>query len=358
MPEAQTKAAPTPTPPPAAAGAIVAVPPKGETPLAPSHAEKIALAKLPADPYHGISQKAFPREQAVKLMAEVNPTDVEIREDGIVFLPEIKYRRRLNDAFGPGGWALMPRTAITMVDNVLTREYALYVDGRFISEARGEQEYIEENGNMTYATAAEGMRSNAMMRCCKDIGIASELWDPNFIGQWKLDHALQAWCAKQHKHKTVWWRKDRPKPFCAGDLLKAADIQKIAEEGDRRPQGAPPKVARPVAAAPPAPAPAPAPAAIATPPAEIPKPVAATPAEGKIEVKFGVTYYEIRLLVDGKEVIGITRKRDHYDLAADAKGMGKQLQVLFGIKAKDGSNRILIDAMDPLPEGGPDAFPF
>ena len=30
------------------------------------------------------------------------------RGDGLLFLPEIKYRRSLNRAFGPGGWALMP----------------------------------------------------------------------------------------------------------------------------------------------------------------------------------------------------------------------------------------------------------
>ena len=28
---------------------------------------------------------------------------------GLIYLPEIKYRRILNQAFGPGGWALMPR---------------------------------------------------------------------------------------------------------------------------------------------------------------------------------------------------------------------------------------------------------
>ena len=34
---------------------------------------------------------------------------------------------------------------------------------------------------MTLAMAEESAKSNAMMRCCKDLGIASELWDPNFI---------------------------------------------------------------------------------------------------------------------------------------------------------------------------------
>ena len=45
---------------------------------------------------------------------------------GLIYLPEIKYRRILNQAFGPGGWALMPYgevshiqvSMITPLDNV------------------------------------------------------------------------------------------------------------------------------------------------------------------------------------------------------------------------------------------------
>src|SRR5579863_8750280 len=31
-------------------------------------------------------------------------------QDGMIYLPEIKYRRILNKAFGPGGWGLAPRS--------------------------------------------------------------------------------------------------------------------------------------------------------------------------------------------------------------------------------------------------------
>ena len=31
---------------------------------------------------------------------------------GLIYLPEIMYRRILNIAFGPGGWALMPKGEI------------------------------------------------------------------------------------------------------------------------------------------------------------------------------------------------------------------------------------------------------
>jgi hypothetical protein len=33
-------------------------------------------------------------------------------KDGVIYLPEIKYRRILNRAFGPGGWGLVPRGSV------------------------------------------------------------------------------------------------------------------------------------------------------------------------------------------------------------------------------------------------------
>lgn len=92
------------------------------------------------DPYFGISTSVFPQKTLKVLMSPINEQDVEIKPDGryvavqygllpqivypqfstlcdtlslfvagLIYLPEIKYRRILNQAFGPGGWALMPR---------------------------------------------------------------------------------------------------------------------------------------------------------------------------------------------------------------------------------------------------------
>ena len=44
---------------------------------------------------------------------------------------------------------------------------------RLVAIARGEQEYFDPSG---IPTATEACKSNALMRCCKDLGIASELW--------------------------------------------------------------------------------------------------------------------------------------------------------------------------------------
>ena len=78
---------------------------------------------------------------------------------------------------------------------------------RFVAQARGEMQYFSEE---SISTAAEGCKSNALMRCCKDLGIASELWDPRFIRRFTKEHAQQVWAEHvgTKKRKQIWLRKD------------------------------------------------------------------------------------------------------------------------------------------------------
>lgn len=50
------------------------------------------------------------------------------------------------------------------------------------------------------------------MRCCKDLGIASELWDPRFIMRWKAKYAREVFVEHQVTKKRVkhWLRKGDP----------------------------------------------------------------------------------------------------------------------------------------------------
>jgi hypothetical protein len=61
---------------------------------------------------------------------------------------------------------------------------------RLVGIARGEQEYFDPSG---IPTATEACKSNALMRCCKDLGIASELWDPRFIREFRKEHCLEVY---------------------------------------------------------------------------------------------------------------------------------------------------------------------
>lgn len=117
----------------------------GENPPAasPAFGEAISASSIPPAPdagggpaidwsssFHGLSTAPFEARVAETLMRSLDPEDVEVKPDGIIYLPEIKYRRILNAAFGPGGWGLAPRGELAVGDKVVTREYALIVHGR------------------------------------------------------------------------------------------------------------------------------------------------------------------------------------------------------------------------------------
>ncbi len=78
---------------------------------------------------------------------------------------------------------------------------------RLVSIARGEMDYFSPEG---IPTSAEGCKSNALMRCCKDLGIASELWDPRFIRKFVEKYARDAFVEHvvTKKRKKIWLRKD------------------------------------------------------------------------------------------------------------------------------------------------------
>lgn len=76
-----------------------------------------------------------------------------------------------------------------------------------VSVARGEQDYFSPEG---IPTAAEGCKSNALTRCCKDLGIASELWDPRFIRKFLTESTKAMWVEHTvtKKKKKIYLRKD------------------------------------------------------------------------------------------------------------------------------------------------------
>lgn len=86
--------------------------------IAPAHASPTA--------YQGIAQEPFSKEASSVLLGDIDPADVEIKPDGTVYMPEIKYRRRLNLAFGPGAWAMKPVGSAVITEDLLSRTYQLF----------------------------------------------------------------------------------------------------------------------------------------------------------------------------------------------------------------------------------------
>ena len=178
-----------------------------QVPAAKAEDEKEPTADIDWETsFHGIGTQPATHEQFRTLMEPLSEDDIEVKPDGIIYLPEIKYRRRLNEAFGPMGWGLIPRSEATLANGVATREYALVVGGRFVAQAQGENTYFNTEG---MPAAVEGCKSNALMRCCKDLGIASELWDPNFIRSFRAKCMQEVWVehATTKKKRQFWFKK-------------------------------------------------------------------------------------------------------------------------------------------------------
>lgn len=158
--------------------------------------------------WYGLGMKPFESQVQKELVQPLEPKDIEVKPDGLIYLPEIKYRRILNKAFGAGGWGLVPRSETIVTSKLVTREYGLICHGQLISVARGEQDYFNESG---IPTATEDCKSNALMRCCKDLGVGSELWDPVFIKKFKVEHCTEKFVehVTTKRKKKIWLRKDR-----------------------------------------------------------------------------------------------------------------------------------------------------
>lgn len=145
-------------------------------------------------------------EQAKALASDFPDEAYEVKPTGEVYVSQVHYRRLLNQVFGPGAWALVPRSGWINHAETVCREYALYVRGVFVAEAIGETDYQPDNDRMSYASAAEGCRSNALTRCCKDLGIASVCWDRKWSNTWRSQHCVQVW--RESTKKPQWRRKD------------------------------------------------------------------------------------------------------------------------------------------------------
>lgn len=171
----------------------------------------------------GMSMVKFTEMEKAVLMREPNAeTEVEIRPDGIVYMPAVVVRNRLNEAVGPGRWALRqerdpaydPTTEECIFDG------SIWIDGKFAARAIGGCRWKPGNRKMTKTDAIEGARSDCIKRCAKGLGIASELWAPAWVRQFIADYAIPYQGKDYNGKPKVLWRKDGVS--LGGDALASA----------------------------------------------------------------------------------------------------------------------------------------
>ncbi|MCF6158896.1 MAG: hypothetical protein E3K32_10060 [wastewater metagenome] len=145
-------------------------------------------------------------QQRHALFRPVNEHDIEIRPDGLIYLPWVEYVARLKEAFNLN-WAIVPQGMPKQNGDYLVWGFYLIIQGKLAGFAIGEQDYHPDNSYMTWGDACEGAKSNALMRLCKGIGISLELWKPSFIHTWKEQYAETYWDTDRDGKRKKYWRK-------------------------------------------------------------------------------------------------------------------------------------------------------
>ncbi|KAJ3213159.1 hypothetical protein HDU67_003212 [Dinochytrium kinnereticum] len=134
-------------------------------------------------PYDGVGIAPYPPETIKILSSPIQGKDLDVDEvRGWLYMKKSRYIELLDKAFGKDGWTMQPRGPLRFTSptgKTAFRTYVLYVQGRFVSEAIGDRE-VEKNyagKEVNVDEVEERCQYAGMVRCCKDLGIASELWD-------------------------------------------------------------------------------------------------------------------------------------------------------------------------------------
>lgn len=158
------------------------------------------------DRFHGASAQKFTPEQEAVLFAPPDPeTELEIKPTafGEVYPPHHVIRKRLNRAFGAGGWAMVPAGAPIKNADYVCQEWDLMAEGRYLATGFGEQKFQMGSNTLSFPTALEGAKSDALVRCCKGIGMFTECWDRDFTEKFKALFGERY----TDRGKTLWRKK-------------------------------------------------------------------------------------------------------------------------------------------------------
>lgn len=185
-------------------------------PAAPALAP-VELTENPILGQLGLQPLTLSAEAEAILNEPIDEGKVLIKPTGAVYYPHIEYTRWFNRGFGRGAWTMVPAARPKLIPakgddsrQLATQTFVLFVHGKPVAQATGEQEYHEDNNEQTYADVIEALNANALRRVAKRLGIGLELWDRSWGQAWQAKHAIRVWV--ENSSKPVWRRKVDP-PF-------------------------------------------------------------------------------------------------------------------------------------------------
>lgn len=164
-----------------------------------------------------VEVKLTPDEEEC-LSAPVPVDAVKILPTGMVYAPHTEYTKLFNKAFGRLGWSIVPVGKPALAQQTVVCPYILFIHGRPVALAQGEQEFFDSNRGQSYGDALESTVASAMRRCAKRIGVWLELWDRRWSEAFVEQHGVKVWCevtkrGSDEKERKPQWRLKTDPPF-------------------------------------------------------------------------------------------------------------------------------------------------
>lgn len=158
-------------------------------------ARTVAVSEMLTLAYQQASQLKLTEAESKALRAPFGDDAVRGGAKGderILYISHIHLSDRLNDVLGIGQWAIVKRSqraeqTKTVDGKPLTRIYfegVMVVRGAFVAEAIGVGQYHPNNPKEDYGSALESAMSDSLTRCCKRLGIGSQVWDKGYCENW------------------------------------------------------------------------------------------------------------------------------------------------------------------------------
>lgn len=171
-------------------------------------------ANSPLAQMHALIQRAgeepYAPDTVRVLRKPINDAVVDIRPDGFIFVSHPHYRDLLDEAFGVGGWALVPLAAPRVEHNKVLWYGFLKAHGRFVDAAIGEMAYFPGKYRSSYGNSAEGAKSDCLVRCCKSLPMFRECWDKEYADYWKSNYAVD-YPDPDNPGEVLWKKRDEAK---------------------------------------------------------------------------------------------------------------------------------------------------
>ncbi len=181
---------------------------------AQNHRDAIALADSermgrPRGSTEGIGTLELSKDEMRILLAPVDQEhEVDIRPDGLLYVPHTFVRRRFTLAFR-GAWGVRQERepGFDRDCNAVIFDGSLWVRGRFIRRAMGECRWYPGNKRLSKASAIEGAESDCISRCAKGLSLFYELWDPQFVAAWKSKYAETYEVVNRRGERDTRWKR-------------------------------------------------------------------------------------------------------------------------------------------------------